>query len=321
MPFLRPLRFSFRHTGCLFVLLVAIFFGCGDFHVSEFNPNTNITLSDNMILEVVWDSTYSPEGTVIPNNQQSDDGYFHFSFQLQGDSSRKYYYKIYYQNEEFKFPEAVGDQPDSMGECNFYGSWGDGDEGFRCMPPGSLTHQDRFRIIGNPRNERKFFGKPMANYVITDSQVDSMIKLIETMDEWYRQVQTKASSMKVSMKQQLESDAIYTLMDSRNHGPQNHRWKRNPMLGWYSALLVVCSEDEWRKLPEYIQDVTLKREGHYVNPYYYFLHGPGARRTGIHSVLYKNFVKLYSERTLPDTDFVALKEIHAMIQRKPEQQR
>ena len=100
------------------------------------------------------------KGIEIPTKRQTPSGYFKVSFKVDGSSSKKYYYKIYYQNESYKFPENrdTTDHYNPLAAENFYGSWEETSIGFK--PIASLDEPvlDSIRIVGNPRNEKKYFG-------------------------------------------------------------------------------------------------------------------------------------------------------------------
>lgn len=83
------------------------------------------------------------EGIVLPAKGEM----FHFVFDTACD--RQLYYKIFYQNESYKF-----DETDTLAYENFYGSWEDVTVGFKAVPEnGHIV--DSFRIVGNPRDEKK----------------------------------------------------------------------------------------------------------------------------------------------------------------------
>lgn len=107
-------------------------------------------------------------GFLIPTINQVKEGRFEFDFYIKntGNSNRKFLYKLFYQNESYKYPEA--DKNDSArqniyaGE-NFYGSWEDTAKGFDEtleIPVDNEFHKvtGSFRIVGNPRNEQRYFG-------------------------------------------------------------------------------------------------------------------------------------------------------------------
>jgi len=108
-------------------------------------------------------------GFLIPSLRQTEDGLFHMEFQIRNTcpSPIKYAYKIFYQNESYKFPEK--DEKDSTQinayACeNFYGSWEEVDKTFAYtseIPPDGNFHlvTDKFRIVGNPRAEHRYFSE------------------------------------------------------------------------------------------------------------------------------------------------------------------
>jgi hypothetical protein len=176
-------------------------------------------------------------GFIIPTVNQVKEGMFEFTFNLKnpGASPQKYFYKIYYQNESYKMPEC--DEYDSTqqhiyaGE-NFYGSWENVKVTFRETPEIPADGQfhkitDRFRIVGNPRDEKKYYSEG------------------------------------------------------------NDRWKRNPRVGKYSFMLIVTSRENISKkiIPEYVQDISLQDDQGFVNPFFFFLHGPGKKLPDVISVL------------------------------------
>ncbi|MEI6885027.1 MAG: hypothetical protein WCO02_11110 [Bacteroidota bacterium] len=137
-----------------------------NFIVRDFNPASNRDLKQ--VLELDYEGAIS-NGFVIPSVHQTNDGFFDFEFSIKNTSSQaqKFAYKIYYQNESYKFPEA--DPADSLRQHeyaweNFYGSWEDSLSGFReteVIANDNSFHKvsSQFRIVGNPRNERLYFNE------------------------------------------------------------------------------------------------------------------------------------------------------------------
>ncbi|MCK9219230.1 MAG: hypothetical protein PHF97_06795 [Bacteroidales bacterium] len=196
-----------------------------EFIVRDFNPISNWEQGQTLFLDY---SEAIQKGFVIPSSKQLKDGFFHLEFQLKntGKSPQKYFYKIYYQNESYKFPEK--DESDSTrqhpnaGE-NFYGSWEGEPVKFAetsVIPADGEFHQisNKFRIVGNPRNEQRYFD-----------------------------------------------------------GSRNDRWKRNPRVGEYSFMLVVTTAEniEQKKIPDGVQNIGLQSETGFINPFFFFLYGPG----------------------------------------------
>jgi len=135
-----------------------------NFTVRDFNPSTNRDLSQ--VLSLDYEGALQ-SGFIIPTVRQTNDGFFDLEFSIKNTCGRpqKFAYKIYYQNESYKFSEA--DPIDSLrqGENaseNFYGSWEDTISGFReteLIASDNSFHKvsSQFRIVGNPRNERRYF--------------------------------------------------------------------------------------------------------------------------------------------------------------------
>jgi hypothetical protein len=129
-------------------------------------PNSHEFISKSINLD--YTNAYY-NGFIIPTWNQAGEGKFVFRFSIRNTGSKpmKFYYKILYQNESYKFPER--DEIDSTKENsyspeNFYGSWEDTGKTFAetaVIPADNEFHtiSDGFRITGNPRNEQRFFSK------------------------------------------------------------------------------------------------------------------------------------------------------------------
>jgi hypothetical protein len=128
----------------------------------------NIDPGINRAINLDYSEAYE-NGFIIPTGKQLPDGQFSFEFSIKntGTTPQKFCYKIFYQNESYKFPET--DEKDSTrqninaGE-NFYGSWEDTRKTFAettLIPADNEFHKisDHFRIVGNPRNEERYFGE------------------------------------------------------------------------------------------------------------------------------------------------------------------
>ncbi|MCX6252155.1 MAG: hypothetical protein NTX61_15580 [Bacteroidetes bacterium] len=148
------------------------------FVVRDFNPLSNWhydTTGEETKREFINKSIFLDytnafrAGFIIPTINQVGEGRFVFSFSIKntGPQSRKFFYKILYQNESYKFHER--DEIDSTKQNmyapeNFYGSWEDTGKTFAetgMIPSDNEFHQvsEGFRIVGNPRNEKRFFGE------------------------------------------------------------------------------------------------------------------------------------------------------------------
>lgn len=146
------------------------------FIIRDFNPisNWHIDTSGQETKEVncnkSLDLDYSnaiEEGFIIPTINQIREGQFEFSFMIKNTNKTplKFFYKIFYQNESYKFPET--EETDTTKQNinaweNFYGSWEDVTETFKAtteIPADNEFHpiSDHFRIVGNPRNEQRYY--------------------------------------------------------------------------------------------------------------------------------------------------------------------
>ncbi len=137
------------------------------FTLKEFNAITNFSKTDDGILHLDLDYTGALEdGFVIPSLGQIRDGVFICSFSLKNNTTvpQKCFYKIFYQNESYKFSEwdSVTQKENEFAYENFYGSWENTELTFKQTGPvpadGKFhTITDSIRIVGNPRNEELYF--------------------------------------------------------------------------------------------------------------------------------------------------------------------
>ncbi|MCK4663397.1 MAG: hypothetical protein KAT68_11065 [Bacteroidales bacterium] len=210
-----------------------------DFTIKEFVPISNWEAIDESFINnnskkakclfLDYENAID-SGFYIPSANQVEKGKFVFTFSVKNntDTLKHFFYKIYYQNESYKFPENDSKNHEKENEFaheNFYGSWLDTHIGFKStgiIPADNKFHKikNSFCIAGNPRNEEKYF-----------------------------------------------------------YNEENDRWKRNPRTGNYSFLLVVSSEKNIQDsvIPQYIVDISKKKNNQFVNPYYYFLYGKGKK--------------------------------------------
>lgn len=253
------------------------------FTAEHFHPFENLQDNDSTFVVDLDQSIQT--GIVIPTVKQLPGGKFVFSFKVKNNriGSRKLSYKIYYQNESYKqleFEDANSFRYEHPG-CseNFYGSWENTDIEFKEIPElgwfSSETVTDSFRIVGNPRNEKKYFGQDNKRGV-SAADIAAMINAIRSNSEWYGSIEGKAKANNVSMNEQLYRDAMYSINEQQQQGEVNNRWKRNPRMGSYRFMLVVVETDAAGALPKSIRNIALtENDGHTINPFYYFLYGPG----------------------------------------------
>lgn len=201
---------------------------CTEFSIQNFDPINNYQRDSTKHKSIFLDYTNAIDGFCIPSIRQTENGFFNFSFDIKntGKSNQKFYYKIFYQNESYKFPEydSLKKGEHEFAEENFYGSWEDSTITFvqtAEIPSDGSFHkiQDRIRIAGNPRNEQRYIQRG-----------------------------------------------------------ENQRWQRNPRVGNYSFMLVVCTEAELKNTPPYIQNIQKKNKEHFTSPYYFYLFGDGKKQ-------------------------------------------
>ena len=161
------------------------------------------------------------EGITLP----AKGDYFHFA--LDTTTDKPLYYKIYYQNESYKF-----DEHDSLAYENFYGSWEDVSIGFKAVPADGHI-RDSFRIVGNPRDERIYYGVDLNNYNTGPESLKAIEAEIRADTHWFRYVSTVAAPRNNrTLEEQLFLDTRWVLNERRHgEGETNHRWKRNPRTG------------------------------------------------------------------------------------------
>ena len=242
----------------LVFLICLSLFSCKD--DINFNPMSNFPDEKTVALDMDLRNVVN-EGIVIPSDSQCDEPGFAFTF----NAKKGQYYKIYYQNESYKF----GDN-DSLSNENFYGSWEDVNVGFKKVEESGMV-TDYLRIVGNPRDEKKYYGADLTKNNFNKESVDNVIRSIKNTPEWFASVKEKAINNGNDLDEQLYLDAIWIINDNKNRGDVNNRFKRNPRVGEYSFMLVVCDEDAMNQIPDYIQNISLTDEnGAYVNPYSYF---------------------------------------------------
>ena len=257
------MRYYHKHIF-LFVILICISLydiGCknnnsdvtGDalnFYIRNFKPLTNWQPDKNeKSILMDYKNTFNT-GFCIPSIRQVKDGQFVFQFEIKNKnaSPSKFFYKIYYQNESYKFEESdsTTGREHELAEENFYGSWQNTDVTFKStgiIQPDNDFHQviDSLFIAGNPRNESRY---------ISDGK--------------------------------------------------NNRWQRNPRVGQYSFLLVVSTEENIlkKKIPDYIQNISLKNGSKFSTPYYFFLFGNGKKMTDVVSQLSSSKLKVTAQPDL-----------------------
>ena len=170
--------FKFK-TGLIFLIAASLFLfefctlknndqrvANSTFEVINFDATYNFMSGKEKVKTIGLDYENALKGFVIPSINQVDEGFFKLRFELKNVSqaNQKFYYKIYYENISYKFNEfdTISKSEHILAHENFYGSWENTDITFRQvngeLSSGSLiTVEDSFRIVGNPRNELRYF--------------------------------------------------------------------------------------------------------------------------------------------------------------------
>lgn len=284
MNFGRKIALYFTGAALLTGIAVLVLNPFGsDFTVSRFHPINNCPQADSTFFVDLDDAV--SQGIVIPTVKQVPGGKFVFTFEIRNNKagSRNLSYKIYYQNETYKeteYEDENGKRYEHIeAENNFYGSWENTEIQFKEIPTlswfESRTITDSFRIVGNPRNEEKYFG---GNFVgqPDEREVNDMISGIKSDSVWLKSIAAKAKANNVSLDDQLKLDALFMINERNREGTGNNRWKRNPRMGSYRFMLVVMETDAAGALPLSLRNISkTEHNGHAINPFYYFLHGAG----------------------------------------------
>ena len=279
---MRALLDKIIYTFCFLIVVLCLFCSCQFkdtqhkqvFHVSNFVPVEDPNFSKKETITFEADLQHSVlNGIVIPGNSH-DKKYFRFSFNAENksDSLQDLYYKIYYQNETYKWPDSH-----LLTSENFYGSWEEKNTTFKFakkLNPGEkILIQDSFRIVGNPRNEDIYFGADLNTFFLSDSLLNEKIALIKNNPEWLRQINEKAIKSKTKPEEQIYLDAMWLINDELSSSKEvNNRWKRNPRMGTYQFMLVVTNGIDRMRIPEPVADISkCSSKGVYINPFDYFL--------------------------------------------------
>ncbi len=216
-------------------------------------------------------------GVEIPGKSAVKSGYFHFSFRIRNNSDKlqRFYYKLFYQNESYKFSENH-----EYADENFYGSWDDTCCLFkptRSLAPGEETLvRDSFKITGNPRDEKKYYGSDPFDHQVNSGTIKRAVAHIKNDPQWVKQILEKAASNQLSVEEQFYLDAIWSLNDQKHRDSVcNNRWKRNPRVGSYEFMLVISGQEDYDRFPETFKDIRrVQPNGKYLNPFCYVLdHG------------------------------------------------
>jgi hypothetical protein len=158
------------------VLVIFIFVSCHQeqqqqvskitsFEIKDFDATANYQSHQKVLKTISLNYGNAIDGFEIPTRADVSNGYFRFRFELKNTAkkSQRFYYKILYQNSSYKFLEydSIKQIENPLAEENFYGSWEDTTARFKStklLEAGeNFLVIDSFRIVGNPRNEQRYF--------------------------------------------------------------------------------------------------------------------------------------------------------------------
>lgn len=263
----------------LYFLICIIFSACsptGSFELTDVTFLSNYkkyTGQDS--IQITCDLTDAVlNGIEVPTIRQTDNGFFNFSFRLKNTSSfpQRFYYKIYYQNESYKFPDDH-----TFSDENFYGSWQDAEVNFmpttELLPGDEELVLDSFKINGNPRNESSCFGSDPNKFILNTPFIEKKKNDIRHIPEWMEQVKEKAKNAKIPLEEELYQNALWLINDEmQREKTYNNRWKKNPRMGNYKIMLVVTCGKDLVKIPYSVQNIAAKNDsGKFVNPFSFYV--------------------------------------------------
>ncbi len=274
MNFVFDMQFPFKIY--IFGLLAILFFSdcsLNNFEVNGFDPLTNYhnkkSDSTDLILADLDNSVL--QGIEIPTVKQLPNGKFVFEFKITNNSKpQQFFYKLYYQNETYKWENG-----DSLDHENFYGSWEQAELEFKQTPvvESTITVKDSFKIIGNPRDEKLYYGADPEKAVLSDSLVKLFINHIDSQEQWLIDIKKKSEKNKISISEQKYLEALWGIENQfATDSAVNNRYKRNPRMGNYKFMLVVCNGIGLAKVPDEVKSIgKTNKSVKFVNPFTYFL--------------------------------------------------
>jgi hypothetical protein len=293
--------------------IAAVIFLCscntGGFKVEDFDPLVNYDQKQSDTLYAINADLSDAvlNGIEIPTKKQTNTGYFVFSFKIKNTSSdiKKYYYKIFYQNESYKFNDTL-----PLAHENFYGSWIEGLYTFKPTKILDVGEEvivvDSFRIVGNPRNEAKYFGPDSRIYSFSPDSINSRMNFVKSVPKWMEDVTRNARKKNISIEQEIYYNAVWSIeFDKKKIPLKNNRWKRNPRMGTYQFMLAVTSPEDIGKIPMEIRNIQLAdKKGQFKNPFGYFLLGEGRKLKNTKVILADKRLKVLSQMDLASGVFV-----------------
>lgn len=275
-----------RRFQFIFFVFIVIFYSCGK------QKNITIKVVDTNIKKEAYSLDFNNAyqyGFVVPSKKQDSIDVFELTFEIPEQlRNKELYYKLYYQNESYKFEEAEGNNYNPLAEENFYGSWIDTDISFVKIDSGKTQVSTSFIIHGNPRNEEKYINENTRKANLSKENVLKTIELIKSDNDWFEQVKRQAKTEKKVFETLIKDVAEHYLSTKM----VNNRWQRNPRVGDYSLMLVVVSKEELSQIPDYIKNISKQKDGQFINPFYYFNVGEGRKIKSLAKYYNPSFLKL-----------------------------
>jgi hypothetical protein len=309
----------------LLIFITLLIISCStknDFEIREFNPLSNFNCASDTLILPMDMSDAIIDGITIPSKKQCTNGYFKISFEIinKSNSPRSYCYKIYYQNESYKFNEYINlfnsFKYNEKSGSNFYGSWDKPFDNLHItgiIPNDNKSHivTDSFRILGNPRNELKYFGAQTTRTFITQEMIKQTFIEIKNSIEWSKGIKEKSAKNNISIDEQMYLDALWFLNDKSQKGSYNNRWKRNPRVGKYSFILAVSIADQIDQLPETIKNIEKSNNGEFKNPYFDLLYNKNLiKNRNLSIVKSKKVLKTYARFDLGSGIFIDIQKLN-----------
>lgn len=308
-------------------------------HINEYNPHHPMDAYLSSPSPGQVDCADPAENALIYSSQTTDQTeLFKFSFTVHNTSltPQYFHYKIYYQNESYKFPNT-----DDRNYKNFYGSFGHDENRYQSIGPTGniaekglgqghwgvveqlipantkITVRDEFRIRGNPRNELEFYRGPILTGGSNDPFMSNLQRLESirtktspsqlvydnTNDTWPNSAETLVHLLvddAHDLKFEVYKNA--TTNEMRDCGDYNlGREYRNPQVGEYSFMLMASTVVS--EVPDHIIDISKKTitcsiPG-FENPFAYFdPAGAGAVLPNTKILEAENTLKMYIEPLL-----------------------
>ncbi|HNQ11669.1 MAG TPA: hypothetical protein PKH65_00170 [Bacteroidia bacterium] len=264
----RSVDLGMHLKSCIYSALLLFLSAC-DFSEVNFEVS-NVHILEGMMpkegnyrLEMDLNNAFQ-NGIVIPSDNQ-DPGFIRFSLDIKGTPNEIIYYKVYYQNKKYKLEEN-----DPLSHENFYGSWENPDEvrSVKIPDEGIITIKDSLRIMGNPRNEEKYYGGTKLSHAEKELLIKSYIEEIESNPEWLNSIKEKSNKSGRSLSEQLHMDAVYMANQKEDEGSINNRWKRNPRTGTYEFSILVFNEGAFQELDSSVLFLSQKSSsGEFINPW------------------------------------------------------